>query len=508
MTVDDSSNRPSESTDDRAVVVAEGLGKRYGPHWVLRDVSIRLRPGQVMALLGENGAGKSTMIKILSGAVVPDEGSLSVSGAPIRFGRPDVARRSGIATVYQELSVCDDLSVEDNIMLGREHGRIGTLNRRSQRQIVDAALQRLGHADLDPKTQVGGLSVAAKQLVEIARAIAGNAKLLILDEPTSSLTAADVRQLFEVTRKLAGEGLAVLYISHFLEEVRQLCDSYTVLRDGRMTGSGQLSDAGESEIVRLMVGRDVDDLYPQTERCTGEPVLRCHNVTGPGIASPTDLTVHRGEILGIAGLIGAGRTELVEAVFGMRPRGGGVEMNDTTIPPDHPAAAIAAGLSLVSEDRKGQGLAQNLSIADNTTLSRLGPYATAGVLNEKRRHQAVDELIEQLQVKCRGGQQTVGELSGGNQQKVALARSLHEQADCLILDEPTRGVDVGTKAQIYRLIGRTAADGTAILFISSYFQELLHMCDRIAVMARGRIVEIRDAKDWDEHDLLIASMKT
>ncbi len=488
------------------VLVAQGLSKRYGPTTVLRDVSMRLSPGRILALLGENGAGKSTFVKILSGAVVPTTGAVQVAGGQVKAGNPEAARSAGIAMVYQELSVCDDLSVEDNIMLGREVGRFGWLDRTRQRRIVRDALDRLGHADLDPTTKVSELSVGAKQLVEIARAIAADAKVLILDEPTSSLPRSDVKRLFDVTRKLAGEGLAVIYISHFLEEIRELCDSFFVLRDGRLAGSGELAGVTEADIVQLMVGRSVDELYPQTPRSPGDPVLKLTRISGRPIPCNVSLSVRRGEIFGIAGLVGAGRTELARCLAGLDGRTGTLAFRDEVIAAGDPAAAIHAGLAMVSEDRKGEGLAQNLSIMDNATISRLDPYQRLGFLNERRRTAATEAVMTRLQVKADGPTSPVSNLSGGNQQKVALARVLHQQANCLILDEPTRGVDVGTKSEIYRLIGRVAAEGTVVIFISSYFAELLHMCDRIAVMARGRVMDVRPADDWTEHDLLLSAL--
>jgi len=494
-------------SSDGAVLTTSGVGKRYGKNWVLRDVSMQLQRGQVLALLGENGAGKSTFVKILSGAVTPDQGHLQVDGKAIPAGRPDAARGAGIAMVYQELSVCDDLSIQDNIMLGCEKHRFGWVDRGEHRRIAQDALRRLGHENLDPSTRTGSLSVGAKQLVEIARALAADAKVLILDEPTSSLPQADVKRLFEAVEKLSHEGIAVIYISHFLEEVRQICDSYLVLRDGQLAGTGQLQNVEEPEIVRLMVGRNVDDLYPQTPHTLGEPRLVVNQVAGRKIPREVSLTVREGEILGIAGLVGAGRTEFARCLIGLddRPQGS-VKLGQRIIPPHSPRAAISAGMAMVSEDRKGEGLAQNLSIGDNATLSRLAPFQRAGFLNERRRRDATQELIQRLEVKTTGPDQPVSDLSGGNQQKVALARVLHQDADCLILDEPTRGVDVGTKSEIYRLIGEIAAGGKMVLFISSYFQELLSTCDNIAVMARGNVVEVRPAKQWTEHEILLAAM--
>lgn len=489
------------------VLIADRIGKRYGNNWVLRHARLSLAPGQILALLGENGAGKSTFVKILSGAVVPDEGSVEIAQHPLPLGRPLAARRAGIAMVYQELSVCDDITVEDNIMLGREVSHWGWIQRKVQRAKVHEVLRRLGHPDLAPTRMVSELSIGAKQLVEIARAIAHDARVLILDEPTSSLPASDAQRLFDTVQKLASEGLAVIYISHFLEEIRRLCDSYLVLRDGEVAGNGPLAETTESSIVRLMVGRSVDDLYPKITKEIGEPFVSVRNITGRALPQDVSLTVRRGEILGLAGLVGAGRTETVRCIAGLDPMTAGVvRVGDVEVTRLSPRRAIGLGIAVVSEDRKGEGLAQDLTIQDNITLSHLAPYSARGWLKKSSRRSSTAEWMKKLEVKAVSGDQLVSDLSGGNQQKVALARVLHQDADCLLLDEPTRGVDVGTKAEIYRLIGEVAASGKAIIFVSSYFQELLNMCDTIAVMARGRLVETRRAEEWDEHSLLLAAM--
>ncbi len=504
---DPAKTSPVNSETAMPALVARGVGKKYGSNWVLRDANLSLRPGQILALLGENGAGKSTLVKILSGAVVPDAGSVQLVGNPLPLGRPQAARRAGIAIVYQELSVCDDISVEDNIMLGRERSHWGWINRRQQREIVREVLAKLGHPDLEPSRLVSELSIGAKQLVEIARAIALDAGVLILDEPTSSLPAADAAKLFDTVKKLAQDGLSVIYISHFLEEIRQLCDSYLVLRDGSVAGSGQVLGTSESDIVRLMVGRSVDELYPKVDRSLGEEVLRLDGVCSGTMPNEASFAIRQGEIFGLAGLVGAGRTETVRCIAGLRKiTTGSVNVHGKRLRKSSPRAAIRSGIAMVSEDRKAEGLAQDLSIGDNITLSRLWPYSVGGWLSASARDEASRDWMGRLEVKATSPRQLISSLSGGNQQKVALARVLHQDADCLLLDEPTRGVDVGTKAEIYRLIGETAASGKAVVFVSSYFQELLGMCDRIAVMSRGRIVDVRPVADWDESSLLLAAM--
>lgn len=489
-------------------LIANGLGKRYGKNWVLRDASLQLRPGQVLALLGENGAGKSTFVKILSGAVDPDSGTVLINGQPIQRNRPDLARQAGLAIVYQELSICLDLSVQDNILLGRERAHWGRLDRRRQTSLVTDVLGRLGHTDLDPDTPLAALSIGQRQVVEIARALVDDARVLVLDEPTSSLAAADVAKLFETIQRLSSQGIAVIYISHFLEEVKQVCDSYLVLRDGEVAGQGDLAGVSEREIVELMVGRSVDDLFPKIDHTPGEPWLILRDVAGDPLPRSVSMVVRRGEIFGLAGLVGAGRTETLRLIAGLdRCRHG------TIIAAGQPLVGSAGerierGIAMVSEDRKHEGLAQIMSISDNIVLSHMSPYSSGGWLWQGKRREAVGRMMRQLQVKASGPEAAVATLSGGNQQKVAIARVLHQDAQCLLFDEPTRGVDVGTKAEIYRLMGNVAAEGRAVVFVSSYFRELLELCDTIAVMARGTIVDVKPAQQWTEHALLLAAMGT
>ncbi len=480
----------------------DNISKRFGATRALDGVSFQVRSGDAMALIGENGAGKSTLMKILSGDYQPDSGRMELIGRPYRPSTPREARVAGVAMIYQELNLAPDLSVEDNIMLGQEIGRAGMLRRRAQRPQVLRALSLLGHPELHPGQPVNRLSVGAQQLVEIARALVRNAKLIVFDEPTSSLTQQDVSHLFNVIRRLKESGMGIVYISHFLEEVREVCDHFTVLRDGQVTGAGPLAATTETEIVSLMVGRAVEELFPSVPHLPGPPVLSLENLTGRRVPKDVSLDLRRGEILGVAGLVGAGRTELLRCLFALDPvRRGKVQVAGFT-PAATPRARIAAGMGLVSEDRKGEGLAQLRSVADNVTYSRLAPYSRFGCLNLRRRGDAVCRWIERLSIKTRSPNQPVVELSGGNQQKVALARVLHQDADVLLLDEPTRGIDVGTKAEIYRLMGELAASGQAVLFVSSYFTELLAVCDRIAVMARGRLRDIRPSDQWTEQSIM------
>lgn len=482
--------------DDAPLLSMRGISKRFGATQALSDVTFDVPAGTVTALIGENGAGKSTLMKVLAGAHAPDSGIMTLAGAPFAPTTPHAAREAGVAMIYQELTVALDLNAVENVMLGREASTWGTLRHGDERRTVRDALTRLGHPQLPLDRPLREFSAAQRQIVEIARALVGRARVVVFDEPTSSLSGRDARQLFEVIRTMKSEGIGVVYISHFLEEIREIADRYVVLRDGRSVGAGNLAGATEHDIISLMVGRSVDELFPQVPHTPGETLLEIDELSGRRLPQDAKLTVRRGEIVGIAGLVGSGRTELLRCLAALDTvTSGRVKLAGNPIAATS-QARLKAGLGLVSEDRKHEGLAQALSIEDNLTLSRLGPYASAGVLNLSRRRRAVQSWMQTLQVKARESAQAVGELSGGNQQKVAIARVLHQQADVLLLDEPTRGIDVGTKSEIYRLIGEAAASGKAVLFVSSYLPELMSVCDRIAVMSRGRIREVRSTNQW------------
>ncbi len=484
------------------------IAKSFGATRALKGVSLELFAGKVLALIGENGAGKSTLMNVLSGAIPPDEGEMELGGGRYAPSGPHAARLAGVAMIYQELNLAPDLTVEENIMLGQEESRWGVLDRAAQRRRARAALDRLGHSHLPLEMPVSRLSVGMQQVVEIARAFASEAKVVVFDEPTSSLARADVERLFDTIGRLREEGLGVIYISHFLEEIRRVCDCYVVLRDGEAVAGGTLAGTSESQIVSLMVGRTIDELYPCVPHTPGETVLSVAGLCGVSKPRDASFELRRGEILGLAGLVGAGRTELIRSIFALDAVRSGRVRVGTIYPAATPQARIRAGLAYVSEDRKGEGLAQARSIADNVTYSRMSPYSRGGWLNLKKRRSAVVEWMQNLEIKARSPDVAVESLSGGNQQKVALARVLHQQADILLLDEPTRGIDVGTKAIIYRLIGELAAAGQAVLFVSSYFQELLQVCDRIGVMSRGRLREIRPADEWTEESLLARAIET
>jgi ribose transport system ATP-binding protein len=488
-----------------------GVHKSFGATRALQGVDLAVLPGEVLALVGENGAGKSTLMKVLSGAHAADRGQLFLDGKTYSPQNPLHARSCGIAMIYQELSLAPHLSVMENILLGVEPTRRGLLDWRSMKQIAQAALQEVG-VDAAPETEVRKLAIAQQQLVEIARAVALDCRVLVLDEPTSSLTQKDIQKLFALIRRLTAKDIAVVYISHFLEEVQDISDRFTVLRDGETVGEGVTFDTDTDQIIAMMVGREVKDLYPRSVRTPGKTVLAITGLRGVGKPISATLELRRGEILGIAGLVGAGRTELMRVLFGLEPVTSGTISIGAFHGPASPRRRWRQKVGMVSEDRKTEGLALGLSIADNTTLSRLDGLGPGRLVLPSRQRKACEPWIRKIPIKCQSPAQPVHALSGGNQQKVAIARLLHADVDVLLLDEPTRGIDVGSKAQIYELIDElalgdkaTGRPAKAVLMISSYLPELMGICDRIAVMCRGELSEARDVAEWDEHQLMITA---
>jgi ribose transport system ATP-binding protein len=484
----------------------QGVTKRFGNVQALAGVDFSVRAGEVHALLGENGAGKSTLMKILAGAVGPDSGVTTFREAPYRPTGPRAALAQGIAMIYQETSLAPHLTIAENVVLGHEPRSFGIVRRRTARDIARAALERLGHHDLSPDRAVSSLGPGERQLVEIARALSHSARLLVMDEPTSSLSRDDAERLFEVVTRLASGGVGVVYISHFLEEVVRVADRYTVLRDGKNVATGPARTATARELSELMVGRALGDLFAREPRTPGEAVLQVRELHGRTLPQSASFTLRRGEVLGIAGLLGAGQTELLRALFGLDPmRSGTVEIGKSSDHGAPPSKRLERGLGLLSGDRAHEGLALAMSIADNVTLSHLGRLSRRGLVDRREQTSRAERWVKALAIRCEGSGAATSSLSGGGQQKVALARLLDQGLDVLLLDEPTRGIDVGSRAEIYRLVDALAREGKAIVVVSSYLPELLGLSDRIAVMHRGRLLPPRDAASFTEASLLEAT---
>jgi ribose transport system ATP-binding protein len=486
----------------------DGIRKRFGPTVALDGVSVSLAAGEVHALIGENGAGKSTLMNILAGALRPDEGTMTVAGAKYQPSSPLDASRHGIALIHQELSLCPHLTVAENILLGREPSRWGLFKRSQAEALAMDVLASFSHADLKPGRLVGDLPLAARQVVEICRAIASRARILLMDEPTSSLQRDDVVHLFALVRRLKADGLGIIYISHFLEEVREIADVYTVLRDGSSVASGAIASVSNAQLIAHMVGRSVDQLFPTRAASPGDVALEVRDLAAPPVVQRASFTLRRGEILGIAGLMGSGRTELVRALFGLASVASGAvriaSLASTTA--DSPSRRIDQRVGYLSEDRKGEGLALPMSLADNLTLTGFASCSTGGWLRLADQRAMTRDWIRTLGIRAGGPDEPVATLSGGNQQKVALGRLLVQDADVLLLDEPTRGVDIGSKAQIYQVIADAATRGKAVLMVSSYLPELFGLCDRLAVMSRGRLSDARPIAEWTPERVLHAAI--
>lgn len=496
-----------------------GLQKSFGATRALRSVSLTIAPGEVHALIGENGAGKSTLMKILSGAHAADAGTMELSGQSYQPENPHDARLKGVAMIYQELNLALHLTAQENILLGAESTRWGCVDQATSRARAQTALEQLGHGGLALDRKAGDFSIAEQQIIEIARALLLQPQVLIMDEPTSSLTQADTEKLFATISRLRAQGVSIIYISHFLEECSRIADRYTVLKDGETVGSGAMKDATLDHLVTLMTGREVKDLYPRTPHQPGDVVLAVKTAvlarfagrnisSGQGASTqPTSsLQVRAGEIFGLAGLIGAGRTDLLRAIFGLDVLSRGeVCLIGAPAHAATPRDRWQQGVGFLSENRKEEGLMLNQSIADNLTLTKMNSFGRGGWVQPSRQQRAAQHWVDALRVKCRDSGQTISELSGGNQQKVALARLLEHPAQIFLLDEPTRGIDVGSKAQIYQLVSELAAAGKAVVIVSSYLPELLGLCDTIGVMCRGELTAIRPRADWSEADIMRAA---
>ena len=464
------------------------IAKAFGAVIALTNGTLTLRPNSIHALVGENGAGKSTLVKIVAGLYQRDAGEFLLEGAPVDFKSTAEAKAAGIAVIYQEPTLFPDLSVTENIFMGRQPtNRIGRIDRRAMRDEATQIFTRLGVA-LDPERITEGLSIADQQIIEIAKAISLDAKVLIMDEPTAALSGVEVERLFAVARSLRDEGRALLFISHRFDEVFALCDTVTVMRDGSYVDTTPIAETSVDELVRQMVGRDVTDLFPKLPSEVGEVVLEVDGITRAGVFRDITFTLRAGEIVGLAGLVGAGRSEVARAIFGVDPyESGSVRLHGRPLPKGSPRAATARGLALVPEDRRKQGLVLDESVSRNVTLAIRQKLAKWGLLWGGAENRAAQEWASRLEVKTAALDAETGTLSGGNQQKVVLGKWLATEPTVLIVDEPTRGIDVGTKAEVHRLLSELAQQGLAILMISSELPEVLGMADRVLVMREGRL---------------------
>ncbi|GIV75905.1 MAG: ribose import ATP-binding protein RbsA [Litorilinea sp.] len=455
----------------------------------LDHVQFDVRAGEVHALLGENGAGKSTLIKLIAGAYQPDQGEIFFQGRPVTIDSPRTAAELGVAVIYQETSLYPELTVAENIFMGRHpRGALGRVDWKRMAREAEAIFQAM-EVEIDVGRKVGQLTVGNRQRVEIAKALSQQARVLIMDEPTAALTARDVETLFQIVRRLREQGVGIIYISHRLEEVFELADRVTVLRDGKYVDTLDVADATPARLISMMVGRSLDTLFPKVEVPRGEPILEVQGLTRAGVVEDINLTLHRGEILGLSGLVGSGRSDLAQILFGVHPPDAGeIRINGRPVRIGSPQAAMQMGIAYVSEDRQRLGLILPMTVKENSSLAILTQLARFGFVRVRQEERLVQEVVEKLQVRTPSIHQRVANLSGGNQQKVVLAKWLLCRPQVLILDEPTRGIDVGAKAEIHRLMSELASQGIGIIMISSELPEILGMSDRVLVMRRGRIV--------------------
>jgi ribose transport system ATP-binding protein len=492
--------------DGPALLQMSGIVKEFPGVRALGGVDLDVRRGEVHCLLGQNGAGKSTLIKVLAAAHQPDEGTIAIDGEPVTLSSPQAALRAGIATIYQELDLVPDLSVAENVFLGHELARGGFSQRSRANRVVRDLLARLGHSEISPTRSVGSLSPANRQIVSMARALSRDTRVLILDEPSAVLDQGEVDNLFRVIRSLTSEGVAVVYISHRLEEIRQIGDRITVLKDGRTVATGlPVSETPTAELIRLMTGRSIEYVFPErpTGPATGEVVLEAKGLSLTGVFRDVDLTVRAGEIVGLTGLVGAGRSEILETVYGARKASTGtVTVDGKQLRRGSVPQAVRAGVGLAPEERKSQGLLLDEAVYRNVTVSTMSRFSRAGFLDSAAEKRRAEELTTSLDVRPTGVERAVRTLSGGNQQKVVLARWLLRECRVLLLDEPTRGVDVGARSEIYQLIRRLADSGVAVVVVSSEVEEVLGLSDRVLVVREGEIVREAPATELDESTVL------
>jgi len=495
--------RPAART---AALALDGIQKHFGGIRALDGVKLELHAGEVLALLGENGAGKSTAVKIMTGIYRPDAGTIRVAGSPVELTSTQAAWHHGIAAVYQETVMFDELSVAENIFMGHlATTRRGWLDWGGMKRRAAAILASL-ESDLRPDTPLGQLSVAQKHLVEIARALSHDARVVIMDEPTAALSTREIEDLYRIIARLKASGKAILFISHKLDEIFAVADRYTVFRDGSWVGDGAIAGVDEAELVRLMIGRSVSQIFPKTTVPIGPPVLEVRQLGNETEFDGISFQLHRAEVLGFYGLVGAGRTEMVEALFGLSRATRGTIVMDGVPGAASPQGSIDRGLVLVPEDRQHHGAMLALSIRDNVTLPSLSKLARGGMLDDAAEVQLTRKMVDRLAIKCSDRDQKVSELSGGNQQKVVIGKWLATRPRIIILDEPTKGIDVGSKAAVHAFIGELVGQGVSVILVSSELPELMGISDRIAVMYKGRIVRILPRAEFDPATIVSAAV--
>lgn len=473
-----------------------GIDKSFGSNQVLKQAGFTLESGEVHALMGENGAGKSTLMKILTGVYTKDAGTVLVDGKEVNYKNPQEAEKAGIVFIYQELNVMFDLTVEENLFMGKEiHGKFGICDKKAMQKKAQEALNILG-VNISPKTVMAELSVGQQQMVEICKALMADAKVIIMDEPTAALTQSETVALFKVIESLRKKGVSMVYISHRMEEIFELCDRITVLRDGSYIGVKNIPETNMNEIVKMMIGREIGERYPSRNVKIGKEVLKVKELTRKGTFHDVNFTVRAGEVLGVSGLMGAGRTEIMQAIFGnLSYESGTIEIDGKEVKISNPRQAMEHGIGFITEDRKTEGLMLDKSIRENISLCNLRRISKSSVISREAEKNMVAEAIKDLHIKCFGSYHECNNLSGGNQQKVVLAKWILTNPKILILDEPTRGVDIGAKKEIYSIINKLAAQGVAIIMVSSELPEVLGMSDNIMVVREG---EVRGIISYEE----------
>lgn len=473
-----------------------GIDKLFGSNQVLKQAGFTLESGEIHALMGENGAGKSTLMKILTGVYTKDAGTVLVDGKEVNYKNPQEAEKAGIVFIYQELNVMFDLTVEENLFMGKEiHGKFGICDKKAMQKKAQEALNILG-VNISPKTVMAELSVGQQQMVEICKALMADAKVIIMDEPTAALTQSETVALFKVIESLRKKGVSMVYISHRMEEIFELCDRITVLRDGSYIGVKNIPETNMNEIVKMMIGREIGERYPSRNVKIGKEVLKVKELTRKGTFHDVNFSVRAGEVLGVSGLMGAGRTEIMQAIFGnLSYESGTIEIDGKEVKISNPRQAMEHGIGFITEDRKTEGLMLDKSIRENISLCNLRRISKSSVISREAEKNMVAEAIKDLHIKCFGSYHECNNLSGGNQQKVVLAKWILTNPKILILDEPTRGVDIGAKKEIYSIINKLAAQGVAIIMVSSELPEVLGMSDNIMVVREG---EVRGIISYEE----------